>query len=131
MSRENVEFVLGAFDVWQGGRLDEFVPLLAEDIAWDISGHPLPDFPDTGSGRDDFLRHLGDYAAGWVDYRTERVEEVDRGDDVISVIHEWARMRGTDMEIERDIATVWTVRDRRLTMFRVYKTLEDALAATV
>jgi hypothetical protein len=76
------------------------------------------------------MRHLGGYAAGWLDYRTERIEEVDRGDDVISVIHEWARMRGTDMEIERDIAIVWTVDGRRLTMFRAFKTLEDALAAT-
>lgn len=130
MSRENVEFVLGVFEMWQGGRVPEFAAHLAEDIEWDISGHPLPDFPDTGRGRDDFLRHLGEYAAGWIAYRTERVEEIDRGQDVVSVIHEWARMRGTDVEIERDLAVVWTVGDGALTRFRVFKTREDALAAT-
>jgi ketosteroid isomerase-like protein len=129
VSAENVDFVRAAFASWIGGRIDEFRALLDEDLAWDITEHPLPDFPNTGTGREAFLRNLGEYARGWVDYRAELAEAVDAGDDVIAVVHEWARMRDTGVDIDRDLVIVWTVADRRLTRFRVYRTREDALAA--
>ena len=129
MSAENVELVRAAFEPWQAGRLDEFAGFIAEDIEWDISGHPLPDFPDTGAGRDAFLRHMAEYAGGWVDYRATEVELTAHGDDVLAMTHESARMRDTDVELDRQIAIVWTVHGQRFTRFRVYKTREDALAA--
>ena len=129
MSAANVEVVRAAFEPWQGGRIREFAAFLAEDIEWDISGYPLPDFPDRGSGRDALLRHLGEYASGWIDYRAKGVELVDLGDDVVAMTHETARMRGTDVDLDRVIAIVWTVRDGLFTRFRVYKTRADAIAA--
>lgn len=129
MSAENVELVLRAFEPWQAGRIDEFAGFLAEDIEWDISMHPLPDFPDTGAGREAFLRHMGEYARGWVDYRAISADVVDLGDHVLAMTHESARMRDTDVQLDREIAIVWTVRDGLFTCFRVFKTREDALAA--
>ena len=129
MGAENVETVLAAFEPWKEGRMGDFAAFLAGDIEWDISQHPLPDFPDRGSGRDAFLRHMGEYASGWVDYRATEVELVDLGDDVLAVTHETARMRDSDVKLDREIAIVWTAHGGRFTRVRVFKTREDALAA--
>jgi ketosteroid isomerase-like protein len=127
MSVETVETVRALWEPWADGRLEEFSRFLAEDIEWDLSEHPLPDFPNTGSGRDAFLGHLVEYVDGWVDYRTELGELIDVDDEVIAVVHEWARMRDTGVDLDRDIAVVWTVRDGLITRFRVFKTTTAAL----
>jgi ketosteroid isomerase-like protein len=127
MSVEDVELVKASFVPWSEGRLDDFREFLVEDIAWDLTPHPLPDFPNTGSGRDAFLKHLVEYVSGWLDYRTELVEVIDVDEEVIAVVHEWARMRDTEVDIDRDLAIVWSVRDGELTRFRVFRTAAAAL----
>ena len=129
MRSANLELTRAAFEPWQGGRLDEFAAYLDEAIEWDITQHPLPDFPPTGRGRDAFMRHMAEYASGWLDYRVSLVEDIDAGDDVIAVVHETARMRGTGLDLDRDVFIVWTVRGERFTRFRVFKTLAEARAA--
>ena len=52
MSQENVERVTRSLEHWLDGRIGEWTETLDTDIEWDISGYPLPDFPDSGSGRD-------------------------------------------------------------------------------
>ena len=129
MSVETVELVRASWGPWSEGRLEEFSEFLAEDIAWDLSEHPLPDFPNEGRGRDEFLKHLVSYVSGWVDYRTELGELIDVDDDVIAVVHETAAMRETGVDLDRDIAIVWTVGDGVMTRFRVFKTASAALEA--
>ncbi len=77
----------------------------------DVSAHRLPDFPNTGNGRDALVGHLGAYLSGWNDYETSIKELIDRGDDLIAIVHERARIRGSDMTLDRDLPNVWTVRD--------------------
>ena len=113
MSEENVEVVRRGFELWQEGRVNEWIKTLDADIEWDVSAHPLPDFPNTGSGRDALAGHLGAYLSGWNDYETSIKELIDRGDEVIAIMHERARMRGSDMTLDRDLPNVWTVRDGR------------------
>ena len=98
-------------------------------FAADVSAHPLPDFPNRGSGRDAFLRHLGDYVSGWNDYEVSSRELIDAGDEVVLILHERARMRDSDMMLDRDLPTVWTVRDGRAVRHRVFKTRAEALEA--
>jgi uncharacterized protein len=129
MSEENVEILRRGFELFQDGRIDEWVQTLDTDIEWDISAHPLPDFPNTGSGRDAFVGHMGNYLSGWNDYETSIKELIDRGDDVVAIMHERARMRGSDMTLDRDLPNVWTVRDGRAVRFRVFKTRDQALEA--
>ena len=79
----------------------------------DVSAHRSPDFPNTGNGRDALVGHLGAYLSGWNDYETSIKELIDRGDDLIAIVHERARIRGSDMTLDRDLPNVWTVRDGR------------------
>jgi ketosteroid isomerase-like protein len=54
---------------------------------------------------------------------------IDRGDEVVVIIHERARLRDSDTVLDRDLAHVWTVRDGRGVRFRVFKTRAEALEA--
>ena len=118
-----------SFELWRDGSIGEWIETLDPDIEWDVSAHPLPDFPNRGSGRDAFLRHLGDYVSGWNDYEVSSRELIDAGDEVVLILHERARMRDSDMMLDRDLPTVWTVRDGRAVRHRVFKTRADALEA--
>ena len=129
MSEENVEVVRRGFELWQDGRIEEWIATLDADIEWDVSAHPLPDFPDTGTGREALAGHMRAYLSGWNDYETSIKELIDRGDDVVAIMHERARMRGSDMTLDRDLPNVGTVRDGRAVRFRVFKTRNQALEA--
>jgi ketosteroid isomerase-like protein len=129
MSEENVDVIRASFEFWRDGRTGEWIGTLDADIEWDISAHPSPDFPDRGSGRDAFVGHMGNYLSGWTGYEASTKELIDRGDNVVVVLHERARMPDSDMMLDRDLPTVWAVRDRRAVRFRVFKTRAEALGA--
>ena len=129
MSQENVEVVRASFELWCDGRMGEWIATLDADIEWDISAHPLPDFPDRGRGRDAFVGHMGDYLSGWIAYEASGNELIDQGDDVVLIIHERARMPDSDMMLDRDLPTVWTLRDGRAVRLRVFKARAEALEA--
>jgi hypothetical protein len=57
----------------------------------------LPDLPDRGNGRDALMRHWADYFVGWNDYESTVAELIDGGDDVVLIVHERARLRGSDV----------------------------------
>ena len=102
---------------------------LAEDIEWDISAHPLPDWPNRGKGREELLRHFAVYLTGWQGYESEVRELIDAGDDVVVVLHETARIGGSDVILDRDLVQVWTARDGRAVRLRVFPTAADARRA--
>ena len=129
MSQENVELVRRSFELWQAGRVDAWIETIDAGVEWDISAHPLPDFPNSGIGRDALVGHMAAYLSGWNDYEVSNKETIDGGDDVIMIMHERARMRGSEMVLDRDLPTVWTVRDGRAVRYRVFKTRADALEA--
>ena len=130
MSQENVEVVRASFELWRDGRMGEWIETLDADIEWDISAHPLPDFPNRGSGRDAFVGHMGNYLSGWTDYEASTKELIDRGDNVVVILYERARMPDSDMMLDRDLPNVWTLRDGRAVRLRVFTTRAEALEAT-
>ena len=56
-------------------------------------------------------------------------ELIDAGDQVITVLHETAKMGDTNVPLDRDLVQVWTVRDARLTFLKVFQTKAEALEA--
>jgi ketosteroid isomerase-like protein len=129
MSEENVERVREADRLFREGD-PTWTDGLADDIEWDISAHPLPDVPNRGSGKDRLLTEVfAAYLEGWLDYRNELAEVVDAGDDVVVVMHETARMRGSDTALDRDLVHVWTFRDALVVLYRVFPDRGQALDA--
>ncbi|MDQ3729060.1 MAG: nuclear transport factor 2 family protein [Actinomycetota bacterium] len=128
MSQENVEAMRVAFDRFQQGD-ETWIDAFSEDITWDISNHPLPDWPLTGSGRDEYLSHLAAYLSSWTDYRSELRELLDADEHVVAVIHETIRVPTSDNDLERDLVQVLTVRNGRVVHVRVYPSRAEALEA--
>jgi ketosteroid isomerase-like protein len=129
MSQENVEIVRRGFELISGD-FDAWLETIDPDIGWDISTHPLPDVPNKGSGRKALVEHfLGTYLSGWNDYESELTEAIDAGDQVVAVVHESARMRETDVPLDRDLIYLWTMRDGRAMFVRVFRIKEEALEA--
>ena len=69
------------------------------------------------------------YFSGWVDHRGEVVEMLDAGDDVIVLLHESARMRDSDVELERVVAHIWTVRNGKWVRWLILPSRDAALEA--
>jgi ketosteroid isomerase-like protein len=128
MSQENVELVSRAFAAWLRGD-DRWLDAIDPEIEWDFSAYPLPDLPEHGEGRENFARLLAEFRASWVHYENAAKELIDAGDEVVAVLHETIRARGSDVPLERDVAIVWTMREGRAVRYRAYRTREEALEA--
>jgi ketosteroid isomerase-like protein len=102
---------------------------LDPNIEWDITGYPLPDFPLRGAGRGAFIAHVTRYWSRWNDYSQTVERAVEAGDDVVVVLHEHARLRNSDAAVERQVATIWTIRDGVRVRFRAFERPADAFKA--
>jgi ketosteroid isomerase-like protein len=127
MSQENVEIVRTALEASQRneGRYD----LLDPDFAWDFSAYTGLDVAPKGTGRENFRRLMERYRRAWLDYHIALKELVDAGSEVVVVVHETARLKHTEMLIERDMAQVLTLQDGRIVRMRSYQTKQEALEA--
>ena len=85
-------------DGWASG-----LQTLDADIEWDISPIPCPDFPDRGRVCDALVGHMRRLPLRWFAYEPSGKELIDRGDDVVLIIHERARMPDSDMMLDRGI----------------------------
>ena len=83
MAESELELVERAFVPWRAGRIHEFGEFLDPEVSWDVSDHPLPDFPNTGSGAQAFLGHMADYQSGWVKYEVSEIEAFDVDEEVM------------------------------------------------
>lgn len=129
MSRDNVEVVRRGQEARSEGRVHDWIDTLDPDIEWDISGYPLPDFPEHGAGRGEFVGHVTKYWSRWNDYAQTVERTIEVGDDVVVILHERARMRNSDAVVDREVAIIWTVRDGVRVRFRAFERPADALKA--
>ena len=129
MSQENGEGLRQGLELWRQSDYSSATAAFDPQLEWDFSAHPLPDWPNTGSGRDDFQRQLAEYVSGWREYRAEVRELIDAGDEVVVVLHETVAVRESDAILDRDLHCVWTIRDGVVVRLRVFKTRADAREA--
>jgi ketosteroid isomerase-like protein len=129
MSRENVEVVRRMVEAYWAGEAETALALLDPELEWDISAHPLPDWPNTGRGRDEYVRYLTGYMRGWREYRGELRELLDGGEEIMIVLGERVKLRDSGAILDRDLHQVWTVRNGLAARCRVFKTREEALEA--
>jgi uncharacterized protein len=117
------------FELWQRGDAEAFLELVDPDVEWDLSAYPAPGVDPRGRGVDGLVRMFVAYLSGWNEYRIEPKEFIDAGDDVIAILHEKVRVADSDDTLERDVAYLWTIRDGRLSRFRVFQSKHEALEA--
>jgi ketosteroid isomerase-like protein len=125
MSRENVELVRNGFE--------HFVA--TGEPAWDtlheqveVRDHDIMDGREY-RGHADVRRWLfEDWASAWSDYSSEPEEFIDVDDEtVIAVFRIKATGRSSGVEIERQDAIVWVVRDQQVVRLDYYNSKQQAL----
>jgi ketosteroid isomerase-like protein len=126
MSRENVEIARRCCEAFDRGDYEVALSAFAPDIEYDMTH-----FPDGGiyRGHDGVREAFRIWLGTWEDYRQERDDPVDAGDEVIVPVREYGRGKGSGIALERVTFGVWTMRDGKAVRIRFYPTMAEALEA--
>jgi uncharacterized protein len=125
MASANVETLKRGYDALNRGDLSVVLALLDADIEWH---EPAPS-PDAGThqGRDSFERFLRGWLESFDDFRVEPERVVERGDDLVAVVHQTGTGRSSGLRVETRLAHVWTVADGRAVRWEAVPDVQTAL----
>ena len=123
MSRENVETVRQVYAAFNRAGEPPW-ELFTPDAEFDATA-----IPGLGviRGREQSLAALGDYAAAFEDWRIEPEELLDAGDQVVAVVRDGGRMKGTGDTIFNRFTHVWTFRENRVARWKTFTDHAQAL----
>jgi hypothetical protein len=129
MSQENVEIVREVFEASTGGAWERVAHLIDPEVEFrgTIGGleegrvaHGVPQIIQQFETED---------LEAWEERRLEPEEFIDAGDEVVVLMHEYRRGRGSGVELESDTAVVFAVRDGRVARIQGYMDRNAALEA--
>jgi ketosteroid isomerase-like protein len=129
MSQENVEVVREAFESFLGGDREKTARLVDPEVEFHgtVGGleegriaHGLPRIVQMFEEED---------LEAWQERRLEAEEFIDAGDDVVVLLHEYRRGRGSGVELEADTAVVCAVSGGRVVRVQGYMDRQAALEA--
>jgi ketosteroid isomerase-like protein len=83
----------------------------------------------TPRGRERVAQYLRGWLDSWSDYHARPVELLESGEDVAALVHLRARGKGSQFDIEEDMADVFVVRDGKIAQLRLYVERPVALKA--
>jgi ketosteroid isomerase-like protein len=129
MSRENVELVRRVHEAFNQGGMDALLPFLSREVEW----HDIPDQPDAVGvtyGHEGALLAARNWLSAFGEgYKTEIAEVQDRGDEIVVVARNIGRGAESGVEIQHELASVWTVHEGVIARVRWFSRREDALQA--
>jgi uncharacterized protein len=122
----NVETLRRGYAALNRGDLSAVLELLDPDIEWHEPAHS----PDAGThrGRDSFERFLRGWIESFDGFRVEPERVVERGEDIVAVVHQTGTGRASGLEVEARLAHVWTVADGRAVRWEAVPDIDAALA---
>lgn len=124
MSQENVELVRRIYSAWERGDFSE-TWWCAEEIEFFI---PDGTTPGPVYGVDGMRGAWREWLQGWRSFHTRLVEVRDLGDRVLAVNRFGGEGRTSGLVPDALGATVWEIRDGKVTRLAPYASLENALA---
>ena len=140
MSQENVELIKALYpephaDIAELFRDDDAFaqlrevlgPLLTDDFESVMHGGVIQN--RTHAGLEGFRRNWLDWLEPWETYRSTIDELIDAGDDVVLLLRDYGRRKGTDREVEVIGASVATFREGKLARWVDYADRVEALEA--
>jgi uncharacterized protein len=127
MSEGNVEIVRLAHERLNEGDINGLIALCDADFELDMSARVLN--PATYRGHEGIRRFYREVSEVWEEFRWEPVRLVEAADTVVVLLHSHGRGRGSGLEMARDAAMVWTMREGRAVSLRFYIDQAEALAA--
>ena len=128
MSKENVELIRHAFELFASGDLDAVARLIAEDAeVADAGGLGLQDVSaGTRRGPEGFLKALNDVQDAFEGYTVEPMDFLDVGDAVVVPVRVTGTGRASGLEQEIFVAQAWTVRGGKVVRGEVFRDAEEA-----
>lgn len=126
MSQENVEIARGGYEEFN--RTGTLPPELFEPNAEFDATRTLPDV-GVLRGRERFLELIRDYSQSFEDFHVDAEEIVDAGNQVVVVVRDGGRLKGSESEIWNRFAHVWTMRSGKVVRWTAYPDREAALEA--
>ena len=127
MSRENVELSERAWDRFMAGDTPGVFALLDPDV----EVHDSPDLPGASvyHGHAGWQTQIDRFAEAFSGFAYERVESIDCGDEVLSVIRATATATSSGIAGEVTYAQIETWRAGRVVSIRYFTSRADALKA--
>jgi len=127
MSQENLEIVGLAHERLNEGDVEGLISLCDGDFELDMTARVLnPKMYRGHEGIRAFYREVSDV---WEEFRWEPLRFSEAADKVVVLLHSHGRGRGSGLEMARDAAMVWTVREDRAVSVRFYIDQAEAVEA--
>ena len=126
MPSRNVELAREGLKAFNSGDTETLEALMADDVVAIIPR----EMPNDGvyEGRDGFWRMLSQWTEPWEEFRSEPLDFIEVGDQVVVPVRSTGRGRGSGIEVEAEQAHRFELRDGRMIRWQLYATLDDALA---
>jgi len=125
MARSDVQVVQAAFEAFARGDLDAVVALSDAEIV-------VRDPARTGAtfkGPAGLRRFFEEWLENWQEYRSEPVEFIETGDEILVPAKQTGRGKLSGIEIRQDIFQVFRVRDGKIVEYRIYADRDAALGS--
>jgi ketosteroid isomerase-like protein len=143
MSQENVEIVMTAHppsgteltglfadDSEAPNRLEAAEPLYHPEFEFSAPTLGGAKHRVTGRGLPEMVEAWREWMEPWEVYWTEVEEFVDAGhDQVLVLLRDHGRLRGSDAEVEQPAASLWTLREQKIARIDFFPSREQALEA--
>jgi ketosteroid isomerase-like protein len=127
MSEQNLGIVRLAHEHLNEGNIDGLTTLCDRDFELDMSARTFN--PETYHGHTGIRRFYREVREVWEEFRWEPLHLLEAGDNVVVLLHSHGRGRASGLEIARDVAMVWTVREGRAVSLRFYTDQAEAVKA--
>jgi ketosteroid isomerase-like protein len=128
MARDNVEVVRRAYELFERGDIDGVLGLLAENFELRLPGI-YPEGPQTFRGRHGLERWLAMVEDTWGEWHFEVERLIDAGEQIVALVRIVAKGGASEVPVHREVAHVWTLRDRKPWTVSVHLDRADALDA--
>ena len=129
MSQENVDIVREAFEAFLGGDQETTAQLVDPEVEFHGTVGGLEEGRIAhGQSQIDQTFEAEDLEA-WEERRLEAEEFIDAGDNVVVLLHEYRRGRGSGVELETKTAVVVAVSGGRVVRIQGYMDRDAALEA--
>jgi ketosteroid isomerase-like protein len=116
-----------AFAHWGEGRLDKVTEYMDPEIEWQEPPETIG--RNVVTGPDAALAALVNWIEQFDSLRAETTELREDGDRVFHAMQQYARARGSDVEIEGELYMVWWFRDGKAVRMEMFNHRDQAEAA--
>jgi uncharacterized protein len=127
VTEEELGLVKEGYEAFARGDL----PWVLEHFSKDILIEDRFESPDSATffGHDGFMTYLEGWLSAWDEFRMEPDRFIIVGSQVLVLLRQFGRCRGSTVEVEERVAHLWTVRGAQAVAYRVYTHQREALSS--